>query len=199
MSAQQQLEYVQGQSQSQRVAIRNQGIVVPARTGTTNVAVVQWQSDVTTIGIGFQKGLDWIEQVRSDELGTEVRIRAPGIYAIEWGFFINGQDPPLNPILGISADVEASGLVSLPDFAIVGMLDVFPTALPLGTQMGGKMTTELEVTQEAARKVVGGVQGTIVRFHAATADEGPAVGPGGSLQQEPCYYQITRTGNSYAP
>lgn len=193
----QQQPYAENQSQSARVAIRNQGILTVGRVGAVNTAVLLFQSLATTPGIGFLQGVDWIEQVNDADLGTEVRIRAPGQYTIELGLSVVGQDPPLNPTAGVSVDVEASGLVSVPDFAIDGMLDVWPTNLPLGESFGLKITTSIEVTQEEARQVVGGTQGRVVRFHAAADDGGNPIAPGASIAQEPAWFQIRRTGDSY--
>lgn len=189
--------YAENQSQSARVAVRNQGILTPARVGAVNTAVLLFQSLPTTPGIGYLFGLDYIEQINDDDLGTQVRIRAPGQYVIELGLLVVGQDAPLNPTVGVSVDVEAAGLVSVPSFAIDGMLDVWPTLLPLGEQFGLKITTEIEVTQEEARRVVGGVQGRVVRFHAAAEDEGEPTAPGASIAQEPSWFQIRRVADSY--
>lgn len=182
--------FVRTQSQSSKISVRNQAGLVAARTGTVDTAVLSWAAGTTT------EGADSIEAVSAAATGTVIRIRTPGVYRCEIGALkVADADTPIT--FGFSRDVAAGGLAAVPAFATAGMLAVMPIAAPAAALVNVPFiySTEIEVTQADARKVVSAVQGVQVRFHAFGAAAAPAAG----LAQTPCWFLVEWVGPATVP
>ena len=165
------------------------GGLVALRTGTINTAVLHWAAG----GTGVIGGSDAISLVNSTTLGSSVEIRTPGIYVAELGALLVGDE--LAATIGISQDVAAAGLANPPSFAIAGFLDALPGNIPVATGITYplKVPTTFEVTAVQARQVVGGVTGSVIRFH-ATGDAGA---PGTSIGPL-TYFRLRRIHAAYS-
>lgn len=180
------------QSASKRVFVRATGGLVAGRTGAVNDAVLLFAVAPVVTG-----SVDLVTAANDAAAGSSFVIRAPGIYAVE--LYVEILADALIPVLGISQDVAAAGLIGAAAFATAGFVDVMTPVIPVGTAAGAivpvKISTTLEVTDIQARQVVGGITGSILRFHASTA---AGATPGVGLQQAPPYYRIRRIADAYA-
>lgn len=180
------------QSASKRVFVRANGGLVAGRTGVVNDAVLLFLTAPTVTG-----SVDLVTAANDANAGTSIVLRAPGIYIAE--LYVEILADALIPVLGISQDVAAAGLIGAAAFGIAGFLDVLTPVVPVGSAAGMiypvKLTTEFEVNDIQARQVVGGVTGSIIRFHASTA---AGATPGAGLQQVPPYWRVRRIRDAYA-
>ncbi len=185
------------QSAAKRVFVRTAGIVgTPgAATGLVNTTVLQWGEAPTTL----QGSVDLVTVVNDADLGTSVQLRAPGLYEVELYLTVLAAAGDAGaPAFGISQDVEAAGLLQVPEFSLDGMLDVSNPRINSVTVAGStwplKIVSWLEVTDAQARQVVGGITGSIVRFHGSEQD---GTDPSAALVGADSYFQIQRLRDAY--
>ncbi len=184
--------FTEPQSASKRVFVRATGGLVVGRTGAVNDAVLLFANLPVVTG-----SVDLVTAANEANDGSSFVLRAPGIYAVE--LYVEILADAIIPVLGISQDVAAAGLIGAASFATAGFVDVMTPVIAVATAAGVtapvKISTTLEVTDLQARQVVGGITGSIIRFHASTA--GGAT-PGAGLVQATPYYRIRRIGDAYS-
>ncbi len=180
------------QSAAKRVFVRANGGLVAARTGVVNDAVLNFLTAPTITG-----SVDLVTAANSANNGTSVVLRAPGIYSAE--LYVEILADALIPVLGISQDVAAAGLIGAASFGIAGFLDVQIPVIAVASVAGStwpvKLYTEFEVTDVQARQDISNIIGSTIRFHASTA---AGATPGVGLAQTPPYWRIRRIRDAYA-
>lgn len=181
------------QSASKRVVVRAAGAVgiVPPAVGAVDTGILLWGEVPVVTG-----SVDLVTAENNANLGTRVILRAPGIYCVEFYVeVISAAGDAANPVFGVSQDVEIpDGLVDPATFADTGYLDVTQPFLNVVTTAGmlypQKLTSWFEVTDTQANQVVGGVTGSIIRFHSSE--------PVGGQVLDTAYYQVRRIRDAYA-